>query len=169
MNADPSETRCPGCGLETVNRQLPVPDERAATGECFAEYGELLPRIYGHPGGRHPLYQMVIDCYAVQHPEQGSRRGLQAVALCLMTLELVLERGGDPSQGSRMHQLMMRDRPDFFRPLAHGELDTLLIHRDVRRSDHWEQAVWEWSRQVWDAWSPAHASIREWNDSLGLS
>ena len=158
--------RCPGCGLVTPDRGLPDPDGRAATGECLDEYGELLPRIYGSAGGRHPLYQLVIDGYAVQHPDRTTPRGLRSLALSLMTLQLVLERGTDPAQGSRMHQMMMRGRPRFAGPLAHRELDSLSTHRDVRMREDWEQAVWEWVRQLWDAWSPAHRTVRGWNDSV---
>jgi hypothetical protein len=44
----------------------------------------------------HPL---TVDTYAVQHPGVPERRTSQSLALHLITLCLVIERGADPRDG----------------------------------------------------------------------
>lgn len=58
-------------------------------------YAELLARSYSDPGLRQ-VHQLVVDAYAAQHAGGTSRRQVQTVALCLMTLCLVFENDVDP-------------------------------------------------------------------------
>lgn len=66
---------------------------------------------------RMSFHQIVVDTYAVQHPDGDDPRAIQPVGIHLMTLCLFLERGTDPALGTRLHRLMV-ERP-VFHWLAH--------------------------------------------------
>jgi uncharacterized protein DUF5946 len=83
---------CPGCGLELPECDGPTHPYIGASPACWALYGELLAREYGelrYP----PSHRMTVDVYAVQHPGLPERRSIQSVAVHLIALCLVLERG----------------------------------------------------------------------------
>ena len=95
-------------------------------------YGEVLAREYGDPA-YFRIHQLTVDTYAVQHPGTPERRSIQSVALHLITLGLVLERGADPSAGPRLHR-RLASRPAFHwleppRPIGR------ITVADVRRAD----------------------------------
>ncbi|SCF35309.1 hypothetical protein GA0074695_5960 [Micromonospora viridifaciens] len=96
---------CPGCGLVHIDRGLPAVPDRAATGECAAEAGAVQAAFYAPDllGYR----QYVVDAYACLHADPSTRIGVQATALCLMTMDLYLECGQPVSEGSILHQEMM--------------------------------------------------------------
>ncbi|MBT2226963.1 DUF5946 family protein [Nonomuraea sp. NEAU-A123] len=158
-------TSCPGCGLVAPATGGPFPDERGASAECWGRYGELLARSYGIAEYRH-VHQLVVDSYIAQHPGGDSRRAVQGVALCLMTLCLFVEDDADPREGAALHKQMMADRPDYFHWLRPPPLHGLMTAVDVlaaRDAAEHERLVWAWGRDVWRAWAPHHATIRGWN------
>ncbi|OKI85091.1 DUF5946 family protein [Micromonospora sp. CB01531] len=157
---------CPGCGLTHTDRGLPVVPNRAATGECVAEAGAVQAAFYAPDllGYR----QYVVDAYACLHADPSTRIGVQATALCLMTMDLYLECGQPVSEGSILHQEMIRTRPDIFTPLPAPDLDGVLTQRHLLAAPHSQYAALaaEWARSVWDAWSDHHAQVRAWNQLL---
>lgn len=161
--ADLEPRPCPGCGLVATEASGPPPVEHTGSGACYALYGELLARSYGDPGFRQ-VHQLVVDAYAAQHAGGTSRREIQTVALCLMTLALVIEHDVDPAEGPRLHKQMVRNRQPF-RWLQPPPQRHLLTVRDVlaaRDMDEHARLVREWARQVWAAWAPHHATIQHW-------
>jgi hypothetical protein len=78
---------------------------------CWVRYGDLLAAQYSNPE-RMAFHQLVVDTYAVQHPDGDDPRAIRSVGIHLMTLCLCLERGTDPSLGTRLHRRMV-DRPVF--------------------------------------------------------
>lgn len=155
---------CPGCGLAHRSRGLVRPSERTATGECHEEYGVVLSRFY-EDAALLPRRQYMVDAYACQHPDGSSRRAIQTTALCLMTLDLVLECGQHVADGSRMHAEMMDSHQDMFVELQAPDLTRALTHRHVAQpdsADYGERAR-EWAQSVWDVWAPAHEQVRQWN------
>ncbi len=158
--------RCPGCGLAHPDEGLPRPRDRAATGECAAEAAPVLAAFYGPR--LLPLRQYVVDAFACQHPDASSRRGVQATALCLMTMDLYVECGQPVGEGAAMHQEMMRRHPDVFVALDAPDLTASLTHRHVSAAacDDWGVRAREWAGSVWDAWSPHHEQVRAWNAAL---
>ena len=102
---------CPGCGLAAPDAGGPAPEEQHASSACWALYGELLSRSYSDPA-RRAVHQVVVDAYAAQHAGSTSRRAVQNVALCLMTLCLVVvEDGIDPADGPALHKQIVAARP----------------------------------------------------------
>lgn len=159
---------CPGCGLLHVATGLDRPQDLFASGECADQYAAAVSCFYSDPG-LVPLRQYVVDAYACQHPLATTRRGVQTTALCLMTLDLVLERGLNVALGSALHQEMMRKRPDVFVALAAPNLRTALTYRHLSAAPSqpaWGERAREWAQSVWDAWAEHHGQVRQWNQLL---
>lgn len=155
---------CPGCGLTADQVVGPMPEAHQASAGCWALYGQVLARSYTDPGCR-AVHQVVVDAYAAQHAGGTSRREVQAVALCLMTLCLVVDDHVDPSEGPVLHQRIVARRPDFGRltpPPQHG-LMTVADVLDARDADEHCRLVRTWGQQIWQAWAPHHATVRAWN------
>lgn len=155
---------CPGCGLTAPESTGPVPEEHSASAACWAVYGQVLARSYAEYGYR-AVHQMVVDAYVAQHAGGTSRREVQSVGLCLMTLCLFVEDGVDPAQGPALHKQMVAHRPDFTwlsPPDQRGIIAVADVFR-ARDADEHCRLVRHWGRQVWQAWAPHHATIRDWN------
>ncbi|MGH3545502.1 MAG: DUF5946 family protein [Mycobacteriales bacterium] len=98
---------------------------------CWASYGDLLSVQYSDPE-RMAFHQLVVDAYAVQHPDGDDPRAIQSVGIHLMTLCLFLEHGTHPSLGTRLHRRMV-DRPVFHKlepPPSRGRLTVLDVPLD---------------------------------------
>lgn len=160
--------RCPGCGLLHAATGLDTAQDLRASGECAEQYAAAVSCFYSDPS-LVPLRQYVVDAYACQHPLAATRRGVQTTALCLMTLDLVLECGLDVALGPRLHQEMMRERRGAFTALAAPDLRTALTHRHLLTapSQHTRgERAREWAQSVWDAWTEHHRQVRQWNQLL---
>lgn len=157
-------TTCPGCGLISSQVPGPVPTELLASPGCWEQYGRASARSFVDPAYRS-VHQILVDAYAGQHAGGTSRRQVQLVALCLMTLCLVVENGADPADGPALHQRMMRRRLDFVwlaPPPRSGPLTVAdVLTADGR--DEYCRLVRRWGQQVWYSWAPHHATIRAWN------
>lgn len=158
--------RCPGCGLESEEDGLAEAPGGPASVGCHARFGVLLARSYdGYArDGLRSVHQLVVDAYVTQHPGGTGRTQVQAVALCLMTLQLVLEDGVDPVRGSELHAVMA-DHPAGFRYLEPPAVPAALTVADVLAGpghDH-DDLVRAWSAAVWASWSAHHATVRGWN------
>lgn len=162
-------TTCPGCGLGHEALDLEPADDLDATGECAREFGSVSAPFYAE-AALVPHRQYVVDAYACQHPSVQSRRAVQTTALCLMTLDLILDVGLDVSLGSRLHQQMMRKHPAVFVPLRKPDLVGTLNHRHLARAQtdqtSLEGAAREWAESVWQAWRGHHDQVRQWNRAL---
>jgi hypothetical protein len=157
---------CPGCGLTTPDTGGAPPAELAASAGCWERYGQLLARSYGIEAYRG-VHQLVVDTYVAQHPGGTTRRQVQTLALCLMTLCLFIEDGADPREGPALHKRMVANRPDFHwlqPPPLHGLITVADVLPASIPAEH-ERLVWAWGRDVWQAWAPHHSTIRKWNAS----
>jgi uncharacterized protein DUF5946 len=138
---------------------------------CWARYGDLLAAQYASPE-RMAFHQLVVDSYAVQHPDGADRRAIQSVGIHLMTLCLFIERGTDPALGTSLHRRMI-DRPAFHQlepPTSRGHLTLLAVPVDGDPSRA-RVAAYAWAEDVWTAWSSHHQTVRAWVDRsvLGAS
>lgn len=159
-----THSTCPGCGLV-----LAVPPDGSgathaylgASPECWALYGELLAREYGERA-YPPLHVLTVDAYAVQHPGRPERRARQSVAVHLMRLCLVLERGADPVFAKRMmSRATGGDYPWLEPPEPNGSI-TVRDPLGAEGADEHARQVERWARDVWEAWSVHHATVRRW-------
>jgi hypothetical protein len=154
----------PGCGLTAPDTGGPARAELTASPTCYRLYGELLARDHSDPDYRR-VHQMNVDAYAAQHAGGTSRREIQTVGLSLMTLCLFCDHGIDPAEGPALHKQMFDHRPDFTwlaPPPQYGPMTVADVLTAHDAAEH-ENLVRQWACQVWQAWSPHHATIREWN------
>ena len=161
---------CPGCGLSLPRGETAAGHAYiGASPSCWERYGELLAREYGEPA-YFGVHQLTVDTYAVQHPGRRERRSIQSVGLHLMTLGLVVEQGVDPAMGPAIHRRTVR-RVDFewLEPPSFDGCLTVLHPLAATRPDDHRAAVEAWGRDVWDAWSRHHATVRVWLEEAGLS
>lgn len=157
---------CPSCGDAYPDLGLPAPADLRASGECRAASAERFAPFYAAPLVGHR--QLVVDAYACTHPDAGTRKGAQATALSLMTLDLMLECGQPVADGSAMHHEMMRAGPPTFPALAAPSLAGVPTSRIVegRSAGELPAIAREWAEAVWAAWSDHHGQVRAWNEQL---
>jgi hypothetical protein len=163
-----STSSCPGCGLVLPERGGPVHSYLGSSPACWALYGEVLAREYSDPACFR-VHQLTVDAYAVQHPGVPERRSIQSVALHLVTLCLVLERGADPAAGPQLHKHLTKRGG--FRwlepPEPNGQITVADVHRAATATEH-RCSVQAWAREVWGAWAAHHTTVRHWiADGLG--
>jgi hypothetical protein len=134
-----------------------------ASAACWARYGELLAREFGELRGP-AIHRLSVDAYAMQHPGQPERRSIRSVAVHLMGLCLVLERGWKLEDATRrLGGLVERARPHWLDPpVPNGSLtvEHPLAGPPAEHADR----VREWAEDVWLAWSPHHAQVNAWLD-----
>jgi hypothetical protein len=146
----------------------PVHPYMSCSPACWQRYGELLAVQYAEPD-RMAFHPLVVDSYAVQHPDGNDARAIQSVAIHLMTLCLFLERGVDPALGTRLHRRMV-ERPVFHRldpPTSRGALTVVDVPVDSNAAAA-RSAAYAWARDVWAAWSAHHAAVRRWLAQLDV-
>lgn len=135
---------------------------------CWTRYGELLSVQYSDPE-RMAFHQLIVDTYAVQHPDGDDLRAIQSVGIHLMTLCLFLERGTDPALGTRLHRRMV-DRPVFHQlepPLSRGRITVVQVPLDAEPKVA-RDAAYIWANDVWTAWAVHHSTVRDWVHRSGL-
>jgi len=130
---------------------------------CWAVYGGVLAREYGD-GSYASLHRLTVDTYAVQHPGRPSPRSTQSVALHLMSLCLVLERGVEPARATEFLQIAAKPKGQFVwlaPPASRRAITVKDVHGAGNAFDH-QKLVRAWADSAWAAWSPHHATIRAW-------
>ncbi len=155
--------RCPGCGARVP------PDGGAghpyigASPGCWAVYGNVLAREYGEYG-LPPVHRLTVDAYAAQHPGTPSPQSIQSVAIHLVGLYVILERGFELHKASRVtsEAAAYRNRYSWLEPPNLAGYLTILDVAAAESFSRHEDRVWEWARSVWDAWMPHHHTVKSW-------
>ena len=168
QHGDEGTTACPGCGLVLPCHAGPTHAYMGASPACLKLYGRATSLSWGQRDGL-PLLRLVVDAYGAQHPGVRQIRSVQSVAVHLMGLCTILERGAH----AEPRLVPVRDR----RPPLRARLDlhwlepprpigTLNIRGPVEAAGGAEHAalVEAWARDVWAAWAPHHATVRDWVD-----
>ena len=140
---------CIGCGA-------PVPDTDGATHRCFgaspgcrAAFGEVLAREYGeyaYPG----VHGLTVDAYAVQHQGRPSRQTIQSLAIHLVGLYVLLERGYTALQSDHAPRRLLRHGPASHwleQPPDPGWLTVRKVVDAVDLADH-ERRARSWAKSV---------------------
>ena len=133
---------------------------------CWAVYGEVLEKEYGDYLRYAPVHRLTVDAYAAQHPGVPSPQSIQSVAVHLIRLHLVLERGLRPERANAAMQWTVSRSKRFVwldPPVSLGEI-TILDVRDAKDPDEHIERVREWARLEWEAWAPHHETVRRWAD-----
>ncbi len=158
---------CPGCGLLLAVYNGPTHAYVGASPACWHLYGQVSTLSWGSRDGL-PLRRLVVDTYHVQHPGTRQVRALQSVAVHLMGLCMILDRGIEPTQlrqvaGDRAPVRRTLDLHWLDPPRPNGTL-TVRGPLEAVGADEHAARVAAWARDVWAAWEPHHDTVRAWLD-----
>lgn len=158
---------CVGCGALFPEGDGPVHRYMDSSPGCWAAFGEVLAREYGDPVyGK--VHRLTVDAYAAQHSGRESPQTVQSVAVHLISLSLVLERGVDARRATSAIRAAA-SRKGAFRwlppPSPPGDLTVADVVRARNAGEH-VAAVEAWARTVWLAWSCHHDTVRAWTSDL---
>jgi hypothetical protein len=156
---------CPGCGglFPDAHTDGPSHPYIDASVGCWAVYGDVLAKEYGEY--RYPaVHRLTVDTYAVQHPGKPLRQSIQSVAVHLISMHMVLDRGVDARKATEAIRwaVSQKDRHVWLEPPSfQGGLTKLDVARATNRTEH-TRLVEAWARSVWNAWAGHHETIRQW-------
>jgi hypothetical protein len=156
---------CPGCGLLLADFQGPTHAYLGASAACWRLYGQVSLAWWGSPA-ELPLDRLVVDTYGAQHPGRRQVRAVQSVAVHLMGLCAVLERGVEPRIARTRQRRPVRRALDLHWLDPPRPIGTLTVHGPVhaRGPEEHAESIEAWARDVWAAWEPHHETVRSWLD-----
>ncbi|MBK8986984.1 MAG: hypothetical protein IPM39_13055 [Chloroflexi bacterium] len=153
---------CPGCQARLPISDAPSHRYIGASGACWDLFAALSnggspPLVPG------PLNGLLVDAYAAQHPGVPSDQSIQSVAVHLLALYGVLEKGRSPDQALaiRLQALSEKRQPKRGRyqwltpPDFSGGLtipDIVARPTAIERTELLDRYV----REVWACWAPLH-------------
>jgi hypothetical protein len=161
---------CVGCGGSFPAIAGPTHRYMESSPGCWAAYCEVLAREYANPVYRR-LHRLTVDAYAVQHPGQPNPQAIQSVAIHLVSLCLVLERGRSAEEARRSLSIAAGRKGRYLR-LSRPVLMGAITVADVRAAQSPEAhlaSVRLWAESAWQAWTPHHGTVRLWADELALA
>lgn len=154
---------CPGCGALFADGDGPTHAYIGASPGCWALFGEILAKEYGEY--RYPdVHRLTVDTYAVQHPGAPSPQSIQSVAVHLISLHLVLEKGLNTQRATKALQRAVAESKHFVwltPPPSTGNMTIQDVAKAQTLAEHVD-LVERWARTVWRAWSDHHATVRRW-------
>jgi hypothetical protein len=164
---------CPGCGLVLPSYAGPTHAYMGASPACLRLFGRASTLSWGQRDGL-PLLRLVVDAYGAQHPGVRQIRSVQSVAVHLMGLCTILERGAHV-EPRLMHEPWLNQGRERRPPPARLDLHwldpprpigTLTVRGPVDAPGAQEHAdsVEAWARDVWRAWERHHQTVRGWVD-----
>ncbi len=162
--------RCFGCGglfpdIEgTTHRYI------ASSTGFWAAYGEVLARQYTD-ANYEGAGQLTIDAYAVQHPGRPSAQSIQSVALHLISLCLLLERGVELGTATEGISAAAKDKRRFAwlaPPETMGPITVANVHAARTAAEH-VAIVRSWASSAWSAWAAHHVTVRDGWRSSGVA
>ena len=163
MSSEETNEPCPGCGALVPRSTDPGHAYIGATSGCWAAYTRLLEREYGE--FHHPeCHRLTVDSYAAQHPGTPSPRSIRSVAVHLIGLYGVLERGFSSQRTLALlrHAARRKDRFVWLDPPPSlGEFTVLDIPLTCDLVEH-EELVRRWGTSVWQAWAPHRQTVIAW-------
>jgi hypothetical protein len=152
--------RCPGCDLLSTDNGGERDERFANSAACWAAYGRLSEQTTALTNGAF-VHQTAVDAYGVQHCRPG-----KAITLVfgLVGLYLVVERERTGRQVQLAHMALAKARvplPDVALGSAISA-GTVVAVLDRIPDVGIRTAVTEWGSRVWDAYAPAHDTVRAW-------
>ncbi|NOZ74809.1 MAG: hypothetical protein GXO90_05445 [FCB group bacterium] len=153
---------CPSCRGEFPDISGPTHRYMTSSPGCLAAFGRVLAKEYSDYQYSR-VHRLTVDCYAVQHPGVPSPQTIHSVALHLSRLNLILN-----------HRIPLQNANTYMKTLTHHKdqyfwLDPPTRFRstvaDIEMAHTPEEhgnLVWEWARDCWKAWEPAHGQVEAW-------
>lgn len=163
-----SDSPCPGCGAVLPSIDGPTHGYMESSPACWSAYAEVLAREYGNRGLFERVHRLTVDAYAAQHPGRPSSRSIQSVAGHLISLCAVLENGASNEVATQVIRGAVRVKGRFAwlqPPRSMGPVTVVDVWRTRDPAEH-ERGVRIWASSVWAAWSPHHATVRQWFSSI---
>ena len=154
--------QCPGCGALVSDIDGPTHEYMLSAPGCWSLFNEVA--VLQYEIASFDLRRLAVDAYAVQHPGTTDRRAVQSVAVHLISLYFVLERGLTPTEATDKMRQALTDKSRFVwlkPPLSLGEITVVDVVKIRDRLKH-EKMINRWARSAWEAWSAHHAQIRKW-------
>jgi hypothetical protein len=157
---------CSGCGASVpAEGVLPRRDYVGAAPGCWLLYTELLAREYSN-ALYASVHELTVDTYMVQHPGVQERRASQSVAVHLVGLCLLLERGRSIAELPYLRKRLVEPKQEFpwlTPPPLVGELTVVDVLKAKDAQEH-RTLVDRWARSAWQAWSQHHEQVHAWAD-----
>ncbi|MBX2997141.1 MAG: hypothetical protein KF893_01430 [Caldilineaceae bacterium] len=163
---------CPGCGAHLPPSDGPTHRYIGASATCWAIFSNLL-NAGEPPLIPSPWNNLLVDAYAAQHPGTPSAQAIQSVAIHLITLYGVFERGvsaGDTlwiRQRALRHKAAQHNQFHWLTPpLLEGSLTVAEIVQLPTPAARTAQ-VRAYVEQVWAIWSHDYrATVEDWYNRL---
>ncbi len=152
-----SISACPGCGLFISGGKA----------GCQALFKALLAQGFRDPGYLK-LHRIMVDLYALQHPERYCISG-KSTAVHLMRMRCFLEKRQIEGPGRGPIRKWLERSPRLERPPIPANRGRLTI-ADIRSEPDlqaYAAALERWARSVWKAYSPLHGQTRKWIAQVG--
>lgn len=140
---------CPGCAAALPPVDTPAHRYIGASPSCWAVFATIMAK---------PIHPLLGDAYAAQHPGVESAQSIQSVAIHLLTLCGVLERGVDRRHALWIRRRALRER-GVFRWLEPPPFDGTLTIADVVLD---RSRAGEYIESVWRGWAREHTTILSW-------
>ena len=153
---------CLGCGALVPDIEGSTHKYMLSTPGCWSLFNQVAVQQYEIAS--FDLRRLAVDAYAVQHPGTTDRRAIQSVAVHLISLYFVLERGLTPTEATHKMRQALSDKSRFVwlqPPQSMGEVTVADVVGVTDPAEH-EAMVRRWARSAWEAWSAHHAQIRKW-------
>jgi hypothetical protein len=167
---------CVGCGAILPVLDGPVHRYMTSSAACWATFNSF--NDPERPLEFAAFNALTVDAYAVQHPGvPSSQQAINSVAIHLMTLHGILERGFKIDQAVWLRQRPGRpgsvDRHSRFHWLTPPSFANCLMVADVAACEtpHERSRIVEaWVRDVWRVWSESHgAQVAVWFERFVIS
>lgn len=155
--------KCFSCGGEYPKIDGPVHRYMVSSPGCWATYGEVLAREYGHPS-YFEIHRLTVDSYAVQHPGSTDRQSIQSVGVHLIRLCLFLEHGLSAERANEAMLEVAKYKRTFTwlkPPVSMGAVTAADVFKAGSVEEH-KSIVRTWAEHSWNAWSMHHNTIRSW-------
>jgi hypothetical protein len=153
---------CLGCGALVPDIDGSSHEYMLAAPGCWSLFNQVAVQQY--EVASFDLRRMAVDAYAVQHPGTTDRRAVQSVAVHLISLYFVLERGLTPTEATDKMRVALMDKSRFVwlkPPPSLGEITVVDVVNITDPTEH-EAIVKRWARSAWEAWGEHHDQIRKW-------
>lgn len=154
---------CIGCGALVSDIEGPTHEYIGALAGCWAIYSEVQAKEYTEYLNQFS-YGASVDTYAVQHPGIPGRRSIQSVAVHLISLLFVLERGFDFQQATDIKKRALQQREKFVwlePPDWAGVMTIVDVAKASNAAEH-GVLVRQWAEAVWQAWAAHHETVKRW-------
>jgi len=167
--------RCPGCRAELPLVLGPTHRYIGASPACWRIFSDL--QNAGEPPlAPAPTNALVGDAYAAQHPGVPSAQAVQSVAVHLLVLCGVLDRGLDPASALWIRRRALRERGQpkrgRFRWLEPPSFEDSITISHVAAGPNpaaRTERAHDYVEGVWSLWNAEHAqTISAWYDAFVL-